>query len=92
MSEKVVLAPRLDAGASETLRSELLKRTGQDVTLDASAVVQVGGYGLEVLLTAAHVWRTEGKMLQVSAPSDAFLADLDHLGASIETISAGGTA
>ena len=91
MPETVVLAPRVDTGASEALRGELLKLAGRDVTLDASAVEQIGGLGLEILLTAAHVWRAGGKALQVADPSDALLADLAHLGAAIETISSGGT-
>ena len=68
--------------ASGPLAGELLSARGSDVILDASAVERLGTQCLQVLLSAAATWRSDGACLSIEEPSPAFcdalaLAGLD---------------
>ena len=68
---RLSLAPILDLSAAVPLRALLLAHRGQDLELDGSAVVRVGGQCLQVLLAAKRSWAAEGHRIRLLHPSDA---------------------
>ena len=70
MSESVVLSPRLDLSAASDLKTELLQRSGQDVTLDFSNVKFLGTLCLQVIIAAARGAAAHGNTVEIINVSD----------------------
>ncbi|TKT75512.1 STAS domain-containing protein [Aquamicrobium sp. LC103] len=76
----ISLPSQLDIKAAAPLAAELLALRGKDLTLDASAVEQLGGQCIQVLLSAAATWAADGAELAVREPSAAFLEAAETAG------------
>lgn len=79
---EVKLADTLDVRAAAPLKAELAAHRGQDVTLDASDVVRLGGLCLQVLLAAEAAWRAQGHQFRIVGASPAFLEGARLMAAS----------
>ena len=89
MTAVVNLPAKLDTSAAALLRAEVAASAGNDLTIEANAVEHLGALCLEVLLTARHVWSSGGQKLELAAPSQAFLADLETFGLAPDDLSTG---
>ncbi len=76
------LAPVLDLAAASPLRVLLLAHRGQDLALDAGAVIRVGAPCLQVLLAAKRTWQTDGRQIQLRNVPDTCRDTLAIIGAS----------
>ena len=65
------LPEALDLRAAAPLRSELLGRRGEPVTLDGSEVARVGGLCLQVLIAARQAWAGDGNAFRITNLSEA---------------------
>ena len=54
------------------LQAELLAHRGQDLDLDATAVVRLGGQCLQILLAAKRTWQADGREVRLLNVSNAF--------------------
>lgn len=72
-SASIKLASELDIKAAAPLAAELNATRGRDLRLDASRIERIGGQCLQVLLSAAATWATDGAELTVEEPSPAFI-------------------
>jgi len=79
---EVKLADTLDVRAAAPLKAALGEHRGQDVTLDASEVVRLGGLCLQVLLAAQAAWRADGRAFRIAGASPAFLEGARLMAAS----------
>ena len=75
------LPETLDLKAAGPLRVALLEARGASVEIDASQVQRLGGLCLQVLLSAAATWSTDGHNLKISAASPAFAEGARRMGA-----------
>jgi chemotaxis protein CheX len=73
----------LDLRAAAPLASEFLALRGRPVSVDASGVRRIGGQCLQVLLSAAVTWETDGHSFGFAAMSGAFEEGLAQLGVSL---------
>ena len=80
MVKKVSLAPKLDTAASAALGTTLIEAQGDDLVLDGSAVQMIGGQCLELLLTAAVIWKRSGHTIELENLSDEMTDDLGRFG------------
>jgi chemotaxis protein CheX len=64
------LTPVLDGSAAAPLQTLLLAHRGQDVELDAGAVVRIGAQCLQVLLAATRTWQADGCLMRIRSLSD----------------------
>lgn len=74
------LAESLDLIAASPLAEQLLKLRGQPVVLDAREVQRLGAQCLQVLLSAAQTWKSDGISLEFIGCSQRFSDDLKLLG------------
>lgn len=88
--QTIALHPVLDLAAAAPLAEALRAARGRPVLLDASAVQRLGGQCLQVLLSAAATWATDGAAFAISAPSENFAADLGLLGLPVDALNAQG--
>ena len=80
-SKQMVQLPAvLDLPAAGKISQAILAARGQDIECDASQVTRIGGQCLQVLLSAAQTWQSEGCAFSVVSPTDEFLAGLKLLG------------
>jgi len=87
--KKVLKLPaRLDTAAAGKLKRHLVSRRGSDLSIDAGAVVMLGTMCAEVLLSAAQLWRQEGRALTVASPSVSFSESLRLLGIASDLLPA----
>lgn len=86
MPEPLVLPESLDATFTAPLLETLRGRTGQPLSIDASAVSRVSTPVLQLLVAAAESWRTSGDAFGVSAPSPAFRDAVSVLGLTVEQL------
>lgn len=84
------LASELDITAAAPLAAELVGLRGNDLSVDASGVVRVGGQCLQVLLSAAATWEADGTKLELVEPSEDFLTALRTVGLDIAQFSTRG--
>ncbi len=82
----VVLDAVLDVRAASGLLDAFRARRGEPLTVDASAVGQVGALCLQVLLAAVEAWREDGNPFEIISPSDDFKAGLQRLGADAASL------
>ena len=71
----------LDLAAARPLADTFAARRGADLEVDASAVRRVGGLCLQVLLSAADAWRSDGNSLSFHEPAPDFVKGLVLMGA-----------
>ena len=88
MSAELALPARLDLPAAKPLAEAILALRSQDLCLSAGDVTHLGTPGLQVLLSAAQSWASDGHTLSIRAPSDALIDQLAILGLAPEAISA----
>jgi chemotaxis protein CheX len=72
VSRSLSLAPVLDLNAAASLRTALMERRGESLSLDASTVQRLGGLCLQVLLSAARTWGEDGQTFEIAPRSAAF--------------------
>ncbi|MCV6594627.1 MAG: STAS domain-containing protein [Silicimonas sp.] len=82
MATRIVLKEKLDSASVEELREALLAAKDDDIALDGSAVEQLGGLSLELLMAARHLWGQAGKSLTLDTPSVQLIEDLGRFGLS----------
>jgi len=80
---RLELEQRLDLLAADELAEALEHLRDTPLEIVASGVVHVGGLCLQILLAARLQWSLDGIALRVVQPSDAFVAGLKRLGASM---------
>ena len=80
MTTQVALETKLDSGAVDKLRTDLLAVQDSDVVLDGSAVEQLGGLCLELLMSVRHLWAAAGHSVTIENPSEQMLDDLGRFG------------
>ncbi|TVQ54047.1 MAG: STAS domain-containing protein [Rhodobacteraceae bacterium] len=86
---RLALPAALTAVAAIDLADRLRTLRGAPIALDAAEVARVGAQCLQVLLSAAATWRTDGVSMTLAAPSPAFLEALRLTGLSPEAFGAG---
>jgi len=80
-AEDVLSLPSsLDLPAARPLAAALLKRRGKPITIDASAVGQVGAQCLQVLLSAKQTWQADGVSLSIVNCAERMIEDLKLVG------------
>lgn len=89
MPETLVLPAKLDLPAAPDLLESLRTLRGKDVGIDASEVAHLGTNCLQVLISAARSWSSDGKSLTFAPMSEAFTRDLGQFGLSPETLTEG---
>jgi chemotaxis protein CheX len=72
----------LDLKAATPLTVEFLSVRGRPLDVDASRVERLGGQCLQVLLSAAEAWKTDGTPFAFVNPSSDFIEGLARLGVS----------
>jgi chemotaxis protein CheX len=78
--EVLQLGAILDLKAASPLHLQLLTLRGRDLVLDASEVSRLGGLCLQVLLSAVTAWRSDGRTLATTHPSDPFARAIELFG------------
>ena len=81
VAEDVLRLPiSLDLPAARPLAAALLERRGKPITIDASAVGQVGAQCLHVLLSAKQTWQADGVSLSIVNCAARLIEDLKLVG------------
>jgi anti-anti-sigma regulatory factor len=70
----------LDLPAARPLAAALLERRGRPITIDASAVGQVGAQCVQVLLSAKRTWQADGVSLSIVNCAARMIEDLKLIG------------
>ena len=92
MAPRIVeLVAALDLNVAGPLAEALHKAMGEDVVLDGSKVQRLGAPCLQVLLSAAVTWSTEGDSLTLENPTARMIEDLRLLGMDPATFLDGAT-
>ncbi len=80
-AEDVLRLPSsLDLPAARPLAAALLERRGKPITIDASAVGQVGAQCVQVLLSAQRTWQADGVSLSIVNCAARMIEDLKLIG------------
>ncbi len=80
-AEGVLRVPiSLDLPAARPLAAALLERRGQSITIDASAVGQIGAQCVQVLLSAKRTWEADGVSLSIVNFAARIIEDLKLIG------------
>ena len=74
------LPASLDLLAARPLAAALLERRGKPITIDASAVGQIGAQCVQVLLSAKRTWETDGVPLSIVNCATRMIEDLKLIG------------
>lgn len=83
-TQSMMLPNELDIKAAGPLAAELLAARGRDLALNASQIERVGGQCLQVLLSAAATWNTDGAELTIEEPSPAFVDAIQTAGLDLK--------
>jgi chemotaxis protein CheX len=86
MDSVLELPPVLDLVAASTLLEALLRRRGETLVVDGSAVERLGAQCLQVLLAARAAWAADEQSLRFANGSEDFVATLELLGVAPETL------
>ena len=70
----------LDLPAARPLAAALLERRGKPITIDASAVGQIGAQCVQVLLSAKRTWEFDGVSLSIVNCAARMIEDLKLIG------------
>ena len=79
----IELVQTLDLTAAKPLKDALQAARGGAITINAAAVDRIGGQCLQVLLSAAKTWSTEGHGFEITEPSEKFTSGLEIFGLSL---------
>jgi chemotaxis protein CheX len=80
-AEDVLRLPvSLDLPAARPLAAALLERRGKPITIDASAVGQIGAQCVQVLLSAKRTWEADGVSLSIVNCAARVIEDLKLIG------------
>jgi chemotaxis protein CheX len=74
------LPPSLDLPAARPLAAALIERRGKPITIDASAVGQIGAQCVQVLLSAKRTWDADGVSLSIVNCAARMIEDLKLIG------------
>ncbi len=74
------LPETLDLLAAAPLAKSLIEKRGASIAIDASSVQRVGAQCVQVLLSAASAWTTDGHSLAIVNRSPGFVEGLQLLG------------
>jgi anti-anti-sigma regulatory factor len=74
------LPASLDLPAARPLAAALLEHRGQPITIDASAVGQIGAQCVQVLLSAKRTWDADGVSLSIVNCAARMIEDLKLIG------------
>lgn len=74
------LPASLDLLAARPLAAALIERRGQPITIDASAVSQIGAQCVQVLLSAKRTWDADGVPLSIVNCAPRMIEDLKLIG------------
>lgn len=77
----------LDVNALEALHPELLSKRGSELCLDASALSAIGAQGLQLLLSAAETWRSDGEPFVIRNAHEDVLTAISLMGIEADTLS-----
>ena len=80
MAKRLILDPKLDSAAADTLRESLLASKDDDIELDGTNVEQVGALCVELILSARHLWAAAGKAVTLDGASSQMIEDLSRFG------------
>lgn len=80
--EPVMLPQHCESSSSRGILSTLLAARGGAVEIDASQVRRAGTQSLQVLLSAARTWQTDGLDFRIVRPSAEFVEAATMLGLS----------
>lgn len=84
----IALPAKLDLSTISALATDLRAAQGGALELDASAVTQLGGLGVQLLGSAARTWREAGHSLTIHPRSDSFDEALTIFGVALEDLQA----
>ncbi len=76
----LTLDPVLDLKAATPLAEQLLAHRGADIVVDAHTVERLGAQSLQVLLSAVATWQADGRQIEFTHPSEAFMESLQLFG------------
>ncbi len=79
-AELLLLPDCLDSAAAIAVRDMLLERRGCALVVDASQVRRVGAQSLQILVSAARTWATDGQSYCVANASSEFLDTIALVG------------
>ncbi|MDB5433361.1 MAG: CheX protein [Caulobacter sp.] len=82
MTEPLILESVLDLKAAAALKTALLERRGQPLSVDASGVQRLGALCLQILMAARHTWADDTNPLAITPRSDAFNESVRLFGAN----------
>ncbi|MEM1380914.1 MAG: STAS domain-containing protein [Pseudomonadota bacterium] len=83
---QINLAPKLVSTAAEDLYAALKEHRDEMVSLDGSAVEQVGVLCMQIIAAAAKSWSDQDLAFEVVSPSPAFLESMTTLGVPPEIL------
>ncbi|MBM7067813.1 STAS domain-containing protein [Actibacterium sp. 188UL27-1] len=89
MTQTVTLPARLDFPAAGKLAETFMGLRGQDVSVSADDVSLLGTNCLQVLMSAARTWSSDGKSFQFTSMSESFLSQLNQFGITPNTLMEG---
>jgi len=84
MATRVVLNSKLDSAHVESFKGILFKAKDDDIEMDGSAVEQIGGQCLELMMSVRHFWGENGKTVELTNASDQLVEDLACFGLTVE--------
>ena len=82
-AQSYALPPTMDSTFASKLRSDFLGLRGTPLEVSGEGVELVSTLCLQVLLSAASTWQTDGQVFELSRPSDQLMGAFNLLG--IET-------
>lgn len=86
MADPIILPPKLDLPAAAPLAADLSDRLDGDITLDASAVTQIGALCTQVIGSAAISLAAADHHLTIINMPDRIVEQLRHLGFTPESL------
>lgn len=82
----LLLDPKLDLRSVAPLKTAILEIRGQNLTLDATEVTQMGALSLQVIRAAAKTWAADGQDLQFINASNECEDQINLLGFTSQSI------
>ena len=70
----------------EALADKLLSHRHQDLLISAKDLIKVDTTGIEVLVSAARLWKTDQRAISYEDLSDPFKSSLELLGISVSNL------
>jgi len=86
MAKRIDLAPKLDTASTQTLRDHLLAAADQDIVLVGTQVELFGALALELIMSAANIWKRQGLAISLEDPSTQMIDDLHRFGLTPDTL------